>query len=513
MTIEKLKIEIDMLNNKNSNFLKDKEQLLIKFNTLNEDNKKLNNKIKDLNTEISNLAKNIKDNKEKNSCKCVHNLECKHFCRHMSQNYIRTRTTENNNYTLTNSMSSLYNTTRGNNFNNSQNKALTYFYRDNIKYSRNNFNSQKFNLNEDLFNFNYSIYPSMDCRTNRIFKNDKLERKSSYTPKTFELSHVNIDLNKGKEQEKKIINKNKDYELYISSLNNQIFQLEKQIEKLQNKVSELNTLNLSFKKDQNKLKDYEKIIKNERLKTQNAENRISKLMQEIKDLQKSKKNNNYIVKSRSMHNHKKEKIKSDKLKKLSLHYFEERGKTSESENENINRFISDLHKQVDKFNNDLNENQTKNINDIKINKIKNISEESKNYCSDNLNNKFLREDNIFKNSNDISFRVNIENENEFLKKEKININNHNNNRVYTIPEEVNTYTYTIDSRNLDNKKYLYDNEIFDKMKGSDIKQNFGSENYSHSNINENFNFGGSNNNYSTYINNNSNDINIKSKNI
>ena len=211
---------------------------------------------------------------------------------------------------------------------------------------------------------------------------------------------------------------------------------------------------MSFKKDQNKLKDYEKLIKNERLKTQNAENRISKLMQEIKDLQESKKNNNYIVKSRSMQNHKKEKIKSDELKKLSLHYFEKRRKTSEKENENINRFISDLHKQVDKFNKDLNESQTKNINDIKINKIKNISEESKNNSSDNLKNKFLCEDNIFKNSNDIYFRVNIENENEFLKKEKININNYNN-RIYTIPEEMNKYTYTLENRNLDNKKYLY----------------------------------------------------------
>jgi hypothetical protein len=63
MEIEKLKIELDMMNNKNNNFLKDKEHLLSKCKSLNEDNEKLNKKIKKLNEENEKLKKKNKKNK------------------------------------------------------------------------------------------------------------------------------------------------------------------------------------------------------------------------------------------------------------------------------------------------------------------------------------------------------------------------------------------------------------------------------------------------------------------
>jgi hypothetical protein len=258
---------------------------------------------------------------------------------------------------------------------------------------------------------------------------------------------------------------------------------------------------MSFKNDHNKLKNYEILIKNERQKTQMAEKRVIELKKEIEHLLKSNKNNNNI-KHRYIHNPKKL-LKQNKLRNISMQSsFDKKGKTSESENENLNIFINDLHNQVNKLNNELNENE--NINDIKINKT-NILEETKNNNTSISNNEKnmpeIIENNYLKNSNDISYAPNQDNKN--IDNEKIN---NNKNRIYTIPEEMNTYT--LDNNNYENNRDIYNNSVFDKMKGSDIKNNY--QNYiSNSNIkqekNSNYNFWRSNN-YSYYDSNN--DINI-----
>ena len=222
-----------------------------------------------------------------------------------------------------------------------------------------------------------SILHSSRCR---IYSPRLTSHNSAYIPKSFELNLFRGDSSKKRKEEKNIINntnsnrdKDKDNE-YISSLNNQIYKLENQIEQLQNKVYELNSLNMSFKNDHNKLKNYEILIKNERQKTQMAEKRVIELKKEIEHLLKSNKNNNNI-KHRYIHNPKKL-LKQNKLRNISMQSsFDKKGKTSESENENLNIFINDLHNQVNKLNNELNENE--NINDIKINKT-NILEETKN---------------------------------------------------------------------------------------------------------------------------------------
>ena len=64
--INKLKSEIDLLNNKGSNFLKDKEQLIIKINNINEENNKLNQKIHELTIENNHLKKNQSEKSNKN---------------------------------------------------------------------------------------------------------------------------------------------------------------------------------------------------------------------------------------------------------------------------------------------------------------------------------------------------------------------------------------------------------------------------------------------------------------
>jgi flagellar biosynthesis chaperone FliJ len=282
-----------------------------------------------------------------------------------------------------------------------QRNTLTYLYNDNLKSldSRNNNsiyvnNDKKMNMKDDYFNFDYSNYPT-EIRTNKknaIINsiNETNDKNKAYTPKTYELRTINIDINKTYEESKEKYNakkgKNKDklsdkeriknYELYISSLNNQIYKLESQIEKLQNKVIELNSYNISVKKDHYKLKDYEKLIQIEKCKSKDAENMIMKLRQEIDNLQKSNQNtytytnNNHpnIIKYRSFHsntnsNNNKTRLKKTTFRNLCINQqtsVEKTAKTSESENENLNKFINDLHIQVDKFNDDLNDN----MNDI-----------------------------------------------------------------------------------------------------------------------------------------------------
>ena len=280
---------------------------------------------------------------------------------------------------------------------------------------------------------------------------------------------------------------------------------------------------MSIRKEHNKLKDYEKLIEIEKNKTKDAENMIFKLRQEIETLQRTSISNNdfyqKIIKHRNLHNHhnnnnnKQLKMKLNNFRNISIPHssIDKNGKTSESENENLNIFINDLHQQVDKLNNDLNDN----MNDIKISKTNSSDLKiNNNSNSSDLNNNIVYkkynesgESNILRNSNDIFYKPINESDKNYT-------NNNNINRIYTIPEEKNSYS--MESHNFESK-ILYNNDAFDKMKGSDINinQKYINDNTSNSNsntyeINSHFNFGNNNNSYSNHDNNN-NDINIKNK--
>ena len=183
---------------------------------------------------------------------------------------------------------------------------------------------------------------------------------------------------------------------------------------------------MSIRKEQSKLKDYEKLIEIEKNKTKDAENMIFKLRQEIETLQRKNiiNNDDYyqkIIKHRNLHNH--HNNNHNKLLKMKLNNFknisipssiDKNGKTSDSESENLNIFINDLHHQVDKLNNDLNDN----MNDIKISKTNSSDLKiNNNSNSSDLNNNIVykkyngnEENNNLRNSNDIFYKPIIESE-------------------------------------------------------------------------------------------------------
>ncbi len=114
--------------------------------------------------------------------------------------------------------------------------------------------------------------------------------------------------------------------------------------------------------------------------------------------------------------------------------------------------------------------------------------------------------NFLTNSNDISYGMNIVS--KIIKNNIIN-NSSTSNKIYTIPEEMKTYS--LESHNLSTKsKNFYNIGFLDKMKGNDINYKYENENMSNINSkdenNNNFNFS-TYNNFSNY----DNDININNK--
>lgn len=240
---------------------------------------------------------------------------------------------------------------------------------------------------------------------------------------------------------------------------------------------------------------------------------IISLRQEIEKLQKT--NNSYDNRF-NMQKDINKKLKN-KIQKNFKSKSERIGMSPEAENENLNKFIYDLHQQVDELNPDLSEN----INDIKINTSKNNSKINSNICENSGKN-------YLNNSNDIYFRIKDENENKNLN-DKNNNNKDNKNKsniIYTISEEKNTNTIEIENLNLDNSNNINDNEnilynedAFEKMKGSDININYKLEsgNTSNSKIskiildkNSNLSSRITNFNYSNFD--ETNDININNNN-
>ena len=126
----------------------------------------------------------------------------------------------------------------------------------------------------------------------------------------------------------------------------------------------------------------------------------------------------------------------------------------DTERENLDAFINNLRKQAE----GLKISQNSNSNDIKINKLK-FSENTENYSNSKYLSSVDFKNNLSKssNSNDIFVKTDIN------KSENINKNNndYNKNNIYTIEEEIATYSLEENNSN-------QNNNLYDKMKGSDI---------------------------------------------
>ena len=235
---------------------------------------------------------------------------------------------------------------------------------------------------------------------------------------------------------------------YISSLNLQIYKLEEQISNLQKKLADLNNSNSLDKNNKIKIKEYEEIIQNERIKNRNAEKIILDLQNEINLLkQEYKENKNFLNESENDNNNNIQKnIEKCEMQNNIMKF--------DTERENLDAFINNLRKQAE----GLKISQNSNSNDIKINKRK-FSENTENYSNSKYLSSVDFKNNLSKssNSNDIFVKTDIN------KSENINKNNndYNKNNIYTIEEEIATYSLEENNSN-------QNNNLYDKMKGSDI---------------------------------------------
>ena len=307
--------------------------------------------------------------------------------------------------------------------------------------------------NDDLLNFNYTNYNNNNFDKNENFKN------MTFTPKSGNLSMIKKCYKNEEEKcEQNINNKN-----YINSLNNQIYKLENQISHLQQKLTDINNCNMIYNQNKIKLKEYEEIIKNERSKNQEAENTIRELQYQINELQTENKYNNNINNIVNNDNYIKNHLEENYYKK-NENNIKRKDKYIKSEhineNENLNKFVNDLRKQIEysnnNNNNNLKESQNSNSNDIKINKMKISDDGTNNEMPQEYHNQNFSKSS---NSNDIILKTG----NTYNNKNK-DINQNIDNNIYTIAEEA--LTYSLDDNYSNNNKFFYD-----KMKGSDININ------------------------------------------
>jgi serine/threonine protein kinase len=241
-TINKLKNNIDLLNNKTTNFLKDKDQLLIKIKTLTEENGKLNQKNKKFNMEYNDLKnKMINTNTNTNIYNNGYNTDNNsNNIKHNSHYDFMNNTINNNNTIKKENIHKDHN-----NIINIDKERKNIFLKDNKSQNNicgdNNILKHSRNLSNKRNNtfINYSNLHNNEHKSNyKLIKNDMFNN-STFTPKHME-ARKNNSFRNNREEEKI----NKDSVKYISALNNQIFNLESQIEQLQRKVSELNTQNV-----------------------------------------------------------------------------------------------------------------------------------------------------------------------------------------------------------------------------------------------------------------------------
>ena len=241
---------------------------------------------------------------------------------------------------------------------------------------------------------------------------------------TSEKNNLISKLNSAEYNTKKNTKVEQYYENHIKSLNEQIYQLESQIDSLQNKVKQNKVKQLS--RNYQKSNEYDSNINILKEQINYLQNENQKLTQIINnDLTKRQNHNNRIERQKAQSN---------------------RTRLTESENEYMNKFIKDFHTQVDElnYNNDnyemsenyySNYNINRNNNDMNaINKYNyeeaddEVNQEEENYNSNNSNNSndiIYKMDNYYQRSNNDIQQTNLNyKDNEDI---KINISNININ--------------------------------------------------------------------------------------
>jgi hypothetical protein len=245
----------------------------------------------------------------------------------------------------------------------------------------------------------------------------------------------------------------KDNMSYISSLNNQIINLEAQIKHLQNKVSELSTQNSNIEKDKQTIKNYEKIIETERYKAKKADNTIYKLRQEIDNLKKTYNNNLMCISKMKKINNNNNFIHNYN-KKISMKLNQNKDRTLDIENQSDSVNKISKSKSSIQFYEDLNKENDR------LNKIK-----ANNIIDNNKEKEEKKDPFINSNSNDIIFRISDENERSDIVNQQ--------NEIFATSREVDLidkYDKINDKYNINNN-FLYSISTFNKMKGSDINNN------------------------------------------
>ena len=221
------------------------------------------------------------------------------------------------------------------------------------------------------------------------------------------------------------------YENYIKKLNNQIYQLESQIETLQNKV-----LNISGSYKKENEYNYNLNLLKEQIVYLQKENKKLKEIINLKEY-KNKNNQSFEEKPRIIINQRPmtQTIRS----KL----------TNESDNEYVKQFINDFHKQIDELNIDSN---------LIINKNNQLNKNIKNVLINNNNDEYNSDDGFH------------ENENIFDNYEYVNNGELSQNEVnYNYLNNSNDIVYQGDKKNL----------IYNKINSKDdedIKINYESRN-------------------------------------
>jgi hypothetical protein len=246
------------------------------------------------------------------------------------------------------------------------------------------------------------------------------------------------------------------YENYIKSLNNQIYELESQIEILQNKVT-----NISGNYEKENEYNYNMNLLREEITNLQQENKRLKEMVKMKESQNNSimtNNQNRTYEINSKKNYKQMPISQTNRTKI----------TNESENDYLKQFISDFHKQIDDLNIDTNIMKDKNIklnNNIKNTIIKN------NNSNDDFNiDEIYKKENNYENYeyNNDEVNPNENNYNYLNNSNDIEYEGDDNHIIYNISnfkdnEDIKSYTEKKESQQSINKDVNKRNELMESM--------------------------------------------------
>ena len=246
------------------------------------------------------------------------------------------------------------------------------------------------------------------------------------------------------------------YENYIKSLNNQIYELESQIEILQNKVTNISG---SYKKENEY--NYNMNLLREQIANLQQENKRLKEIVKVKESQNNSivtNNQNRTYEINSKKNYKQMPISQTNRSKI----------TNESENDYLNQFISDFHRQIDDLNIDTNIINDKNVklnNNIK-NTIINNSNSNDDYNIDEV----YKKENNYENYeyNNVEVNPNENNYNYLNNSNDIEYEGDDNQIIYNINnfkdnEDIKSYTEKKDSHQSINKDINKRNELMESM--------------------------------------------------